>query len=77
MKQSLILSLFFIAIAGFAAVLITRNIRIEAESRLKVEEGIAGAINRQKLELKQALEDYEKWEKQAAEDQMRKEFLGF
>ncbi len=63
------------AVAIAATWKITGDIRKEAERRLKVEEMIAGAMNRQILSSKQAFEDYKKFREETAKDRRFSAFL--
>lgn len=65
-----------IAVAGYAVVKWSQSAREEAERRLKVEEKIQGAINRQILAGKDFLTNYEKLEKSQAQDREFSRFLG-
>lgn len=59
-----------IAAVGYGIVKITQNIREEAERRLKVEEGIAIAANKQILSQQEALRNLKKLREEAAEDRI-------
>ncbi len=50
-----------IAAVGAGIVIVTGNIRSEAEKRLRNEELIAGAINKQVLSLRESFSEYEKY----------------
>lgn len=64
-----------LAVAGYTIVEWSKSVREEAERRLKVEEMIAGAMNRQILLGKQLLDNYEKLEKSQASDRQFGRFL--
>lgn len=64
-----------LAVAGYAIVQWSKSVREEAERRLKAEEMIAGAMNRQILLGKQLLDNYEKLEKSQASDRQFGRFL--
>lgn len=65
-----------IAAVGYGIVKITQNIREEAERRLKVEEGIAIAVNKQILGQQEAVANLKKLRAEASEGREFNQFLG-
>ena len=64
-----------IAAVGYGIVKITQNIREEAEKRLKLEESITGAMNRQILSQKEAITNFKELRENAAEGRDFSRFL--